>query len=154
MHNYYLAYGSNLYLEQMYKRCPNCKLIGSSILKDYRLAYKGECDGRGFLTIEPCKGMELPVGVFDLTPSDVDALNKYEGYPNVYSKLWFNIPVDGTIYNAFIYIMNEGYNYSLPSSGYERICMQGYETFNFDPTYLNEAVVYTLSQQSKKIKFR
>lgn len=154
MHNYYLAYGSNLYLEQMYKRCPNCKLIGKSILKDYRISYKGECDGRGYLTIEPCPGMELPVGVFDLTIEDVMALNKYEGYPQVYSKINVNVEVNGIIYNAFIYVMNDGFNYSLPSSGYERICMQGYEDFNFNPEYLNEAVVYTLSKQNKKIKFR
>ena len=41
MGKYYLAYGSNLYYEQMRSRCRDNSVVGSTILKDYRLAFKG-----------------------------------------------------------------------------------------------------------------
>ena len=48
----YIAYGSNLNREQMAKRCPDAKVIGSGMLKDYcffcrrnegRVGGKGSC---------------------------------------------------------------------------------------------------------------
>ena len=45
---YYLAYGSNLNLEQMKYRCPTAKPIGKMNLKDYRLVYKGLADYEGY----------------------------------------------------------------------------------------------------------
>ena len=38
---YYIAYGSNLNLEQMARRCPTAKMIGSTTLKNYRLMFRG-----------------------------------------------------------------------------------------------------------------
>ena len=38
---YYIAYGSNLNVQQMRWRCPNARIIGTSELKDYRLMFKG-----------------------------------------------------------------------------------------------------------------
>ena len=37
----YIAYGSNLNREQMAKRCPDAKVIGSGMLKDYELLFRG-----------------------------------------------------------------------------------------------------------------
>ena len=37
---YYLAYGSNLNLNEMKVRCPSAKMIGSTILKDYELIFR------------------------------------------------------------------------------------------------------------------
>ena len=37
----YIAYGSNLNREQMAKRCPDAKVIGSGMLKDYELLSVG-----------------------------------------------------------------------------------------------------------------
>ena len=38
---YYIAYGSNLNLEQMARRCPTAKVVGSTTLKNYRLMFRG-----------------------------------------------------------------------------------------------------------------
>lgn len=51
--NYYLAYGSNLNLNQISRRCYDVKPIGSIELNDYRLVYKGRSDNFAYLTIEP-----------------------------------------------------------------------------------------------------
>jgi len=38
---YYLAYGSNLNLEQMAYRCPTAKPVGVTTLKNYQLLFRG-----------------------------------------------------------------------------------------------------------------
>ena len=38
---YYIAYGSNLNLEQIARRCPTAKVVGSTTLKNYRLMFRG-----------------------------------------------------------------------------------------------------------------
>lgn len=47
----YLAYGSNLNLEQMAYRCPTAKPVGQVVLKDYQLLFRGRtrrrCSDRG-----------------------------------------------------------------------------------------------------------
>ena len=48
---YYIAYGSNLNVQQMTWRCPTARIIGTSEVKDYRLMYKG----RLTLSAQPCQ---------------------------------------------------------------------------------------------------
>ena len=38
---YYIAYGSNLNIRQMKMRCPGARIIGTSVIEDYRLLFKG-----------------------------------------------------------------------------------------------------------------
>ena len=42
---YYIAYGSNLNVQQMRWRCPGARIIGTSELQDYRLLFKGSKTG-------------------------------------------------------------------------------------------------------------
>ena len=37
----YIAYGSNINLEQMANRCPNSKVVGKEMLKGYELEFRG-----------------------------------------------------------------------------------------------------------------
>ena len=48
----YIAYGSNLNLPQMAKRCPTAKVVGTSEIKDYALVFRGGGHG-AVATIEP-----------------------------------------------------------------------------------------------------
>ena len=52
MKKYYLAYGSNLNLRQMALRCHTAKPVGTAVIKDYELLFKGSKTG-AYLTIEP-----------------------------------------------------------------------------------------------------
>ena len=88
---YYLAYGSNLNLEQMALRCPDAIPIGTINLKDYRLIYKGITDGHAYLTIEKCEGYTVPLVVYKVSYLDILSLDSYEGYPTFYSKYYINI---------------------------------------------------------------
>ena len=85
MKRYYIAYGSNLNVQQMRWRCPGARIIGTSELKNYRLLFKGSKTG-SYLTIEPEVGCTVPVAVWEVTDQDELALDRYEGYPSFYYK--------------------------------------------------------------------
>lgn len=70
---YYIAYGSNLSVEQMAVRCPDAKVAGMAVLKDWKLAFKVHA------TIEPCGGRVVPVLVWEISGKDEKNLDRYEG---------------------------------------------------------------------------
>ena len=74
MKRYYIAYGSNLNVQQMRWRCPGARIIGTSELQDYRLLFKGSKTG-SYLTVEPEKGCTVPVVVWEVTDQDELALD-------------------------------------------------------------------------------
>lgn len=149
---YYLAYGSNLNLEQMALRCPDAIPIGTINLKNYRLIYKGITDGHAYLTIEKCEGYTVPLGVYKVSYLDILSLDSYEGYPTFYSKYYFNIKLDNKNIKALIYIMNESFNYHLPTKKYISTCTEGYEDFGFDKKILKRALIDTKDKMVKKLK--
>lgn len=51
----YIAYGSNINLEQMAFRCPHSSVVGDSEIKDYELEF------RGVATIVPKENASVPV---------------------------------------------------------------------------------------------
>ena len=51
MKKYYIAYGSNLNVQQMKFRCPTARVVGTSVIRNYELLYKGSKTG-SYLTIE------------------------------------------------------------------------------------------------------
>ena len=75
LRKYYLAYGSNLNLEQMKKRCPSFKVIDTINLKGYRLVYKGLEDNYAYLTIEKCEKSYVPLALFSISLFDTIALD-------------------------------------------------------------------------------
>ena len=71
---FYLAYGSNLNLEQMAHRCPTAKPVGPVVLKDYQLLFRGG-HGSAVATVEPFKGKTVPCLLWEITPTDEAALS-------------------------------------------------------------------------------
>lgn len=140
MKRYYLAYGSNLNVRQMKWRCPTAKAVGTAIIKDYELLFKGSKTG-AYLTIEPKAGAEVPVAVWSVEPSDELNLDRYEGYPTFYYKAELDLPVryfsgKTVLRKAFVYIMHEERPLGLPSGSYVRTCLDGYRNFGFDESVL------------------
>lgn len=82
---FYAAYGSNLNLPQMRKRCPCATVVGTAVIEDYRLLFRGSKTG-SYLTIEPQEGGRVPVAVWEVTDEDERRLDQYEGYPAFYRK--------------------------------------------------------------------
>ena len=128
----YLAYGSNMNLGQMAHRCPTAKVVGHTMLENWRLVFNGVA------TVERSKGDSVPVVVWDIQPKDEDALDVYEGWPRLYRKETRRIKLDGKLVNAMIYIMNHGHQ-SAPSSSYYNTIFEGYVSAGFDTKILEEA---------------
>lgn len=123
---YYLAYGSNLNLDQMRNRCPGAVPVGVSSIPDYQLVFR-----RGFLTIEPKKGSYVPVGIWKISEANEKALDRYEGFPRFYIKKEFPVSVDGEEAVGMAYIMTDGHPIQRPSGYYLRTVDRGYSDFGF-----------------------
>lgn len=147
---YYLAYGSNLNLSQMKYRCPYASLIGTTVLKDYRLVFKGGMDNFAYLTIEESVGDYVPLSIFKITKKDEKNLDIYEGYPKLYEKRYISVTINKFKHKALIYVMKNNFDYHLPSSDYIDICLQGYNDFEFDKELLNRAYDYTKTNKILK----
>ena len=141
----YLAYGSNLNIPQMLRRCPDARVIGTAVIPGYRLLFKGSRTG-SYLTIEPVEGYSVPVAVWEVSEADEAALDRYEGFPLFYYKAEMTLPIHGIrsgkvrTRSAFIYIMHEDRKLGLPSMLYWRVCQEGYLDFGFDQNRLREAL--------------
>lgn len=142
---YYIAYGSNLNIRQMQMRCPGARIIGTSVIEDYQLLFKGSKTG-SYLTIGPKEGGRVPVAAWEVTESDELALDRYEGYPDFYYKAEMKLPIKGIrtgkirVRDVFVYIMHEERQLGLPSDFYVRTCLEGYHSFGFDAEYIFEAI--------------
>ena len=145
MKRYYLAYGSNLNVEQMKYRCPGASVVGTSVIEDYELLFKGSKTG-SYLTIERKVGSVVPVAVWAVTRRDEAALDRYEGYPAFYYKKDVRVVLDGAIpgftagLDAFVYIMHEDRQLGIPSDYYVQTCLEGYDAFGFSHKYLFDAL--------------
>lgn len=131
---YYLAYGSNLNMRQMRQRCPDAVPISSAVILDYKLLFR-----RGVATIEPMKGASVPVGIWKISNEDEKALDRYEGYPFLYTKKDFPLRLKGRVIKAMAYIMMPGYPITPPRGGYLETIVRGYYDFKFDTGTLFEA---------------
>jgi gamma-glutamylcyclotransferase (GGCT)/AIG2-like uncharacterized protein YtfP len=135
----YLAYGSNLNLEQMAHRCPTAKVVGKAEINNMQLLFRGPHDG-AVATIEPRKGSAVPVLVWEITPEDEAALDRYEGFPLLYRKETVNVKQGGKAIKAMVYIMNEGRPLGKPGCYYYSIIYEGYMSAGFDTEILKKAV--------------
>ena len=136
----YAAYGSNLSIKQMTKRCPDAKIVGKGIIKDYILVFRTQA------TIEKHKGAKVPVLVWDISKKDECSLDRYEGFPTYYTKELIDVRMtnlDGKKpkkIQSIAYIMNEGPKKASPTWSYYDAIAEGYYTFGFDINGLLEAV--------------
>lgn len=136
---YYLAYGSNLNLEQMAHRCPTAKPVGVTTLQDYQLLFRGR-HGGAVATVEPIKNTSVPCLLWEITSNDEMELDRYEGFPFLYRKETVKVMLDEKIVEAMVYIMNEGKPLNSPSCYYYSVILQGYKSAGFDIEILKKAV--------------
>lgn len=136
---YYIAYGSNLNLEQMKRRCPTAEVVGASELKEYKLVFKGALTN-AYATIEECTDGAVPVLIWSLKPQDEKALDRYEGYPRFYFKEMHTIVVNNEPVEAMVYIMNKECKEGIPSGNYYNTIMKGYKDNGLSTEYLEQAL--------------
>lgn len=136
---FYIAYGSNLNFSQMRYRCPTAKFVGTGMLENYELQFKGHSHS-AFATIQEKVGCSVPVGVWELQSRDEKMLDVYEGYPSHYFKADIPVTVGGVEINAMVYIMNLRMQYGMPSTHYYQTLVEGYKDCGMDIAPLQTAL--------------
>lgn len=151
---YYLAYGSNLSLDQMSYRCPDAIPVGKAWIDGYELLFKGSKTG-SYLTIEKKAGSRVPVVVWKISASDERNLDRYEGCPTFYYKKMMKVRVEsfmsgrkGKEIEALVYIMHENRKLGVPTGRYYSVCYEGYKRFGMDEKYLRSALARTVGAQT------
>lgn len=142
MKKLYLAYGSNINLEQMAFRCPDSKVVTTGMISDYELQFKRVA------TIEPKEGSEVPVLIWELGGQDELSLDRYEGFPNLYRKEDVEVEINGEKQKCMAYVMNKG-EILPPSKQYFECILQGYMENGLDTNYLVKALEQSLYLQKQ-----
>jgi gamma-glutamylcyclotransferase (GGCT)/AIG2-like uncharacterized protein YtfP len=96
----YFAYGSNLNLTQMKKRCLDSVPVAKVQLKGYKLVFNRVAD-----IIESTNDVVYGA-IYEVSDKDIKNLDNYEGFPRLYTKIKVEVEDDaGDMYKAFVYIM-------------------------------------------------
>ena len=129
--NLYVAYGSNLNHRGMKLRCPDAVFLGTTMVREHRLVFRGVAD------IVKAKDMRCPVGVWEITPKCEASLDRYEGVgAGLYRKELVQFD-DGK--RALVYAMNDC-GIHVPSALYFETIEQGYRHCGLDTDPLYEAL--------------
>jgi gamma-glutamylcyclotransferase (GGCT)/AIG2-like uncharacterized protein YtfP len=121
----YIAYGSNLDLEQVKHRCPTAEVVGAVELKNWRLWFRRGNHG-AVATIEWERRFTVPVLIWRIQPRDELVLDRYEGCPHLYRKETLRLTVNGKRVRALVYIMNANrHPYGVSSMGYFNTIQEG-----------------------------
>ena len=129
----YFAYGSNLNLFQMKRRCKDSVFLKKYELKGYRLNFRSKYRAAD---IEKSKNSVVPGALFEISKSDEKKLDVYEDYPILYKKLYFKY------YNNTVmtYIMVNKTEFRYPTERYLNVVKQGYKDCNLNINFLIKAL--------------
>ena len=129
----YFAYGSNLNLFQMKRRCKDSIFLKKYEFKGYRLNFRSKYRAAD---IEKSENSLVPGALFEISKSDEKKLDVYEDYPILYTKLYF------TYYNKTVmtYIMVNKTKFRYPTERYLNVVKRGYKDCKLDAKYLKIAL--------------
>lgn len=140
MQNYF-AYGSNMNLDQMARRCPDAEIIRNVRLDGYELAFCGS-ENCGFLTILPKPGSQVEGVMWLVSDLDIQRLNHYEGWPRHYRREYLLAKDEkGNQHKVMVYIMNAPYRDepAIPSRGYLYGVLEGCKQNKINPAKVMRA---------------
>ena len=130
----YFAYGSNLNLSQMKRRCKDSVFLKKINLENFRLTFRSRYRAAD---IEPKKNSLVPGGLFEISKSDEKKLDIYEDYPILYKKYYFIL--DGR--KVMTYTMVKKTPFRFPTERYLNVVKRGYLDCKLDKKFLNRALV-------------
>lgn len=88
MDQVYFAYGSNMNLEQMKKRCPSAQPIGIAVLADHQICFThfSKKWDSAVADIKHCAGKQVWGILYLLSSEDLSNLDRFEGAPTIYKR--------------------------------------------------------------------
>ncbi len=132
----YFAYGANTNIAAMAKRCPKAQPIGMMRLDNYRLVFRGVAD------VEPAPGDVVIGALWSITDECEAALDRFEGFPTLYTKLLGTLNLNGQEHDVMLYVMTdqEARGTGHPSPFYEQTLREGYAAFGIPEEQLDAAI--------------
>src|ERR1700739_1623106 len=109
----YFAYGSNLCVRQMARRCPDAANPRRAVLADHDWLI----NQRGVATVEPLSGTQVHGGIWQLSDPDRAALASAEGLPVRYRRVQLTVQTEDGPSDAWVYI-DHRVNLGPPRPGY------------------------------------
>ena len=147
----YFAYGSNLDLPQMKRRCPSSKLISKGSLSGYRLTFNifSSGWGGGVADVIQDQGSKVWGLVFELSDTDLERLDRYEGYHKDWTSLYerWKTVIDtpnGQVSDVWVYTVVEKQKFVKPTPEYLQIIKDAAVKWNFPKAYLTLAYLDAL----------
>lgn len=135
--NYYFAYGSNMNHKHMAMRCPKAEYVDTFELPGHELVFRSVAD------VQPSDEGSVKGALFTITEDCERALDRYEGYPHLYTKKYhFNMPQHGAEFvpqRIMFYSMVDKHGFYPPSEGYFNTIKQGYKDCGIPTGPLMEA---------------
>lgn len=130
----YFAFGSNLHVPRMRVRCPGAVPLERAWLIDHRLAFRSRGGYSGVATVVPADGRRVPGGIWRITDRDLEALDRYEGWPTLYRREVATVEGErsGPI-NVLVYVMNEPTSDADPHSYYLQTIIEGLRMWRIRP---------------------
>jgi gamma-glutamylcyclotransferase (GGCT)/AIG2-like uncharacterized protein YtfP len=132
----YFAYGSNMNIEQMKRRCPGASLKEPGYILNWRYFI----NGNGYAGIERQEGSVVFGGIWELQDFHWVSLDQYEAVDQgFYQKVKITVSAGdldrSKEVHASLYLSNN-YEYGKPSSAYQEIVMQGGHDLKLKKDYL------------------
>lgn len=134
----FAAYDAGLNRAEMAKHCPTAKPIGSTELKNYRIIFRGG-SACAVATIEKVKGGSVPALLWEITPQDEAAFDRWIGMPEQYRKEMVKVRWNGTAMDVLAYILIGHKPENKPSAVYYSMILEGYKAAGFDIDILKTA---------------
>jgi hypothetical protein len=137
----YWAYGSNLSVENMRRRCPAAIKYSRLYVNNGLLTFRPNRSLRGVADAKPSKDRRHVVagGLWWITDECEASLDRFEGVPFLYVKRYLTLSVNGKVRKCLFYTMIDG-DLMAPGDSYVDVIAQGYEDFGLDLRLLRAAV--------------
>jgi len=122
----------------MQDRCPKARVLGPGCLKGFRLAFTSHSTGWGCGVADVVESEQEEVWglVYNITTSDLDALDRYEGYPTYYGRSQATIHTRNVILkNIWVYTVCEKTEFIAPSRMYLDIMKSACVEYQFPDSY-------------------
>ena len=148
---FYIAYGSNMNLQQMDYRCPNSKRICNGELHGWKLVFNCHAD-----VIKGEKNDVVTAVVWNIADEDWKMLDRYEGYPSYYVKEIVNVILEnGKKEKAIVYVMADNRKgICPPASSYFNCIFNGYVDNGIDVNYLFDALDYSYDNKTEYNQYK
>lgn len=140
----YFAYGSNMNLAEMARRCPGAAPLGTARLDGYRFLI----NETGYATIAPAPAQHVEGVLWELLEEHHPILDEYEdhqmgGYDRCYREVR-NGEEERRL--ALVYIDHLRTRISPPNPGYLEKVIEGAVTHGLSPEYIDELRAFGVSR--------